>query len=80
MNPNFEQVIPLVSGVGILSLVKAFFLFALALYIIFAAVVVRQIHLMMRTIEGILEGPLNLLVYLHLSLAIFVFFAALVIL
>lgn len=78
--PTADLLTVLFTQANLFVLVKVFFLLTLLLYLIFAAVVVRQVHLMMRTLYGILEGPLNLIVYLHLVFSILAFLAALVLL
>lgn len=80
MTVSIEEIVSLFTQANFLSLIKVFFLLALLIYLIFAAVVVRQVHLMMRALHGILERPLNIIVYLHLGLAMLVFLVALVLL
>ncbi|KKT32575.1 MAG: hypothetical protein UW21_C0021G0005 [Candidatus Woesebacteria bacterium GW2011_GWB1_44_11b] len=55
-------------------------LFALALYIIFALVVVRQIQLMTETLEVGFEMPIKLLGFFHLLFAVGIFVLALIVL
>lgn len=59
---------------------KIFMLFALALYIVFALVVVKQVNLMTETIEVGFETPLKVIAYVHLFFSIGVFVLALLIL
>jgi hypothetical protein len=61
-------------------LIKALALVLLAMYIIFAFVITRQVKLMTRTLHLGFESPAKILSYLHLAFAVFVFFAALIIL
>jgi hypothetical protein len=61
-------------------LVKFLFLVALLIYIAFAVVVVRQVGLMSRTLDGAFNLPLKLIAWLHLGVAIGVWVLALVIL
>lgn len=56
---------------------KLLFLFGLLLYLVFAAVVVRQVNLMKRALNGALELPLSLAAWIHLGAALFVFWLAL---
>jgi hypothetical protein len=58
--------------------VKLLFLFGLLLYLVFAVVVVRQVNLMKKALNGALELPLTLAVWIHLGTALFVFWLALV--
>ena len=66
--------------ISIWLVAKVFVLIAFFLYIIFSVVVVRQVELMTSTLEVGFETQLKLLSYLHLAFAVFVFFAALIIL
>ncbi len=68
-------------GVGFIwPLLKIVYLFGLGIYIAFAALVIRQISMMTRTIKTPAESFLKLLGYIHLALAIGIFVLALVIL
>lgn len=59
---------------------KIFVLFALVIYAVFAAIVVRQVQLMNETLEVGLEKPILSLAIAHLIFSLFVFLLALVIL
>lgn len=67
-------------GISIWAVAKVFILIAFFLYIIFSVVVVRQVELMTGTLEVGFEAQLKLLSFLHLTFAILVFLAALIIL
>ncbi len=67
-------------GISILGIAKTFVLFALGLYIIFALVIVKQVSLMIKTVEVGLEGLIKLISWAHLIFAVTVFFIALSIL
>lgn len=56
---------------------KVLFLFAILVYVFFAAVVVRQVYLMTNTIKVGFETPLRLIAWLHMIFAIGVFLLAL---
>lgn len=58
-------------------LVKLLFLFALAIYLVFASVVLRQVYLMTETIKVGFEFPVRVIAWLHLFAAIGVFLIAL---
>lgn len=60
--------------------VKILFLFAILVYIFFAAVVVRQVYLMTATVKAGFETFLIFISWLHLLLALAVLFLAFVIL
>jgi len=61
-------------------LVKLLFLIGLLIYLAFAVIVVRQVNLMIRALNGELETSLRLISWLHLIVAIGVFLLAVVIL
>lgn len=57
---------------------KALFLLAFGLYVVFAFVVVRQVYLMEQTINTPLHIPLKIFAIGHLLVAVFVFLLAFV--
>lgn len=59
---------------------KLLTLLGLAIYVIFAVVVVRQEQLMTKVLEAASEKMLRVFALFHLAASIFVFFLALVIL
>jgi len=61
-------------------LVKIGFLIFLALYFAFAIVIIRQVKLMIRVLNGAFELPLQVMALVHLALAATVFLLALTIL
>ncbi len=67
-------------GFDVWLIVRFLFLFAIAIYIIFAIVVVRQVGLMTKTLEVGFEIPIKLIGILHLLFAIGTFVLALLIL
>lgn len=54
--------------------------FGLFVYLFFALLVVRQVDLMAKTLNGALNLPLKLIAWLHLGLAITIFLLSLFIL
>jgi len=60
--------------------IKLLFLLGFLFYIAFAIVVVRQINLMIQTLDGVLNLPLKLIAWVHLGVALLIFFLALTIL
>ncbi len=66
--------------ISLWSVLKIFVCFAFLLYIIFAAVVVKQVFLMIQTVGGQLEIPLKVIAAAHLAGAIFIFVLAVIIL
>lgn len=69
-----------VEAMSIWFIVKLFILLGLVVYLVFSLVVVRQIGLMVDTIQMGFEGFLKLLGWTHLAFAIIVFVIALTIL
>lgn len=67
-------------GISVLVIGKIFALIALGIYIVFALVIVKQVGLMIRTIEVGLEVLIKLVAWAHLAFAVFVFLTAFVIL
>lgn len=59
-------------------IVKIFFLVGILVYVVFAAVVVRQVHLMTETLEVGFETPIRILAWLHLGVALGTLFLAVV--
>lgn len=77
---TFEQFLSIITNISIWSIVKIFVLLALLLYIIFAWLVIKQVDLMGKTLDGTVNLPIRLIAWLQLILAMVVFLAALVIL
>lgn len=67
-------------GISLLMVGKVFALVGLGIYIIFALVVVKQVSLMISTVEVGFEFLIKLIAWSHLLFAIFVFLSALIIL
>lgn len=74
------MITPVALTTGLWFVVKLFFLFAIAIYIVFAFVIVRQVGLMTKTLEIGFEIPIKLIAWGHLLFAIGTFVLALVIL
>lgn len=71
--------IPLL-GISVWLIAKIFVLILMAIYVVFAVVVVRQIQLMAKTISIGFEFPIKVIASAHLLFAIAVFLFALFIL
>lgn len=71
--------IPLI-GISIWGIIKGLVLIILALYIIFAVVVVRQVQLMTDTLEVGFEWQLRIISFVHLLFAIGVLIFAVLVL
>lgn len=70
MIPGFET--------SVLLIGKAFALIGLGVYIIFALVVVKQVNLMVATIEIGLESLIKFIAWAHFVFAVFIFVTALI--
>ena len=73
------ETIPLI-GISIWLIVKIFVLIALLFYLVFSFVVVRQVKLMIETVEVDFETQIKIISYVHLAFAAIVFIFALIIL
>ena len=67
-------------NINIWGIGKVFVLIGLAVYVIFAFIVVRQVKLMTEVVSGILTGFLRLISWLFFLFSIFVFVFVLLIL
>lgn len=70
----------LIRNFDIWLLIKTLFLIGLAIYLAFAVIVIRQVGLMSKTVNGTLEIPIKSITWIHLLVAIGVFLLALTIL
>ena len=77
---GFDQLLTYLQGVTVWVVVKWLMVLGLVLYGVFAVVVIRQVQLMSRTVNGALEWPLKLLAWAHLAVAGVALMAAIVIL
>ena len=68
----------MLTNFSFLGILKIFVLFGVGLYIVFAAVVVKQVQIMTGTVKVGLETPIKIISYLHFAFAILVFLFALV--
>ena len=71
------DVVNLISNLTLWGVVKVFVLVGMGVYVAFAAVVVRQVRLMMDSVQVGLEGALSAFAWLHLlaSLGLFALMA-----
>lgn len=69
-----------ITGEQIWWVVKLFYLLGLVMYMIFAVVLVRQVGLMSKTLNGSIELPIKWLARLHLFVTVGVVVLALVVL
>ena len=70
----------LIGGINVWGVVKILALFGLGIYGVFALVVVRQVMLMVTTLDGSLTPVLRVVAWLHLAAAIALFVFAVVLL
>ena len=73
------EIIPLI-GISVWLVAKIFVLIALAIYIIFAAVIVKQVSLMIKTVKVGFEAPIKFVAWGHLLFALGIFVVATIIL
>lgn len=71
--------IPLL-GISLWLIAKIFVLIGLAIYLVFALVMIKQVKLMTTTLTMTIDKFVVLLTYAHLVFAVFVFILALIIL
>jgi len=78
----FEQFVQnlAVPGFNFWFLIKILFIIALALYLAFAVIIVRQVKIMFETLKGMLDWPIKLVAWVHLAIAAFIFILAFIIL
>lgn len=68
-----DQLIQTIFNINIWQIGKAFVLVGMAVYVVFAFVVVRQVKLMTEVVSGILTGFLRLISWLFFLFSIGVF-------
>lgn len=61
------------TGSVVLLIVKLFYLLAIGLYGVFAFMMIRQVQQMTSTVRGVMNLPLQIMVWVHLLLVIGVF-------
>jgi len=71
-NP-FDQILKFFVNLDLWQIVKFVFLFGVVLYLVFAVVVIRQVKLMLDSLEIELEFLIRLIAWLYLFLVIGVF-------
>ncbi|HSX48990.1 MAG TPA: DUF5657 family protein [Candidatus Saccharimonadales bacterium] len=70
----------IIAPTSIWLIVKIFFIVGLAVYLIFALVIVRQIEIMTQTVKLEFELPIKILGILHLIFALVLLIFALIVL
>jgi len=72
---DLTQILTFLLGIDVWLVAKGLALFGVFIYLLFALIIVRQVNLMLDTLEVELEGLIRLVAWLHLILvlAIFVF-------
>lgn len=66
----FDRILAILLGLDIWQVAKVFVLFGILLYLVFALVIVRQVNLMLESLEVELEWLIKLIAWLHLFLVI----------
>ncbi len=79
-NNLFDQLISSLLSIQIWGVAKILVLLVLLLYLVFSIVVIRQVNLMRRVLNGVLGWPLMTVAWVHLGLAIAVLLLAIAIL
>ena len=69
---NLIPILNLLLGIEVWQIAKALILFSVFLYLIFALVIIRQVSLMLDTLEVELEGLIKFIAWLHLILVVVV--------
>lgn len=77
---NGAQLINILNEVTFFAIIKWFFVIGLAMYSIFAIVVVKQVSIMSESVESSVNPIIKLLSWLHLAMAILLVVAAIVML
>lgn len=77
---NFDNFIQTILNLNPWLFAKILVCFGLFVYLFFALLVVRQVDLMGKTLNGALNLPLKLIAWLHLFIAIAIFLLSLIIL
>ncbi len=73
---NINQII----NVEIWQYVKYFYLLFIFIYVVFAAIIIRQIQLMVSTLNGTLDFPFKTISIIHFFVALIVFLLSIVVL
>lgn len=69
-----------ITNINIWAIVKWFYILAFALYIIFAAIILKQTSIMSKTLNESMNLSLKTIGYVHLIVALLIFFLALIVL
>ena len=77
---GFERLLDKIFAISFWDISKLAVLVFLLIYIIFSIVVIRQINLMSKALNGTLNLPLKIFAWLHFGLAVFVFLLSLLML
>ena len=77
---SFENLLNQLFSISVWDIAQLSVLLFLLIYIIFSVVVIRQVKSMIQALNGTLDLPLRLIAWIHLGIAVFVFFLALIVL
>ncbi|MBI2010256.1 MAG: hypothetical protein HYS86_03735 [Candidatus Chisholmbacteria bacterium] len=78
--PGLEDVFQFMLSIDVFDIIKLMVVLGLGFYLVFAVIVVRQVELMKRTLNGAIDVPLKILALVHLGVAFLVFGLAIAIL
>jgi hypothetical protein len=67
---DLTQILTFLLGINIWLVAKGLALLAIFLYLLFSLIIVRQVNLMLDTLEVELEGLIRLVAWVHLLLVI----------
>lgn len=76
MKTPFDRLLESLLAIQVWSLAKLLVVFGLLLYLGFAGVVIRQVNLMSRALNGAFDFPIKTAAWVHFLLAIVVFLLA----
>lgn len=58
------------SSQSLLVVINIVFIIGLLFYIVFASVIIRQVQMMLQSLNGVLNLPIRLVAWLHLAIAV----------
>lgn len=71
--PGLEDIFQFLLSIDVFDIIKLMVVLGLGFYLVFAVIVVRQVELMRRTLNGAIDVPLKLLALAHLGVAFLIF-------
>lgn len=77
---NLDNLIQLIANFSPWLFAKALVCFGLFIYLFFAILIIRQVDLMAKTLNGALNLPLKMIAWIHFSFALIIFLLSIIIL